>query len=471
VLSPANAIVAAAERLVVFLGSGDARSGKAAIMNTQQATLLIISDTSDGPAFILPQTHKRYSHLIAPALRRRLKTKQDWEILGRVLITICEYAHDARHIQVLREVSEFLISLPIRKELRAIGSYYRAVVLHRIGQFNSAQGIYEQLATDPRFPWKTKTIAAVAGCHLNRGDLDEATALYLEALRSTGDGRRDLRTCFMSQCMIAVIRSVQGDHQNAIGLLETIYPVAHYIAKVHPATYYDYLNSLAVRHTALGHFNEAERLCEITLSSPFCPNFPNWAETRDELFAAKDAAAATVYVNVEPTPKPKRTLRREIINRSDLTIDPNSKNSIEKLAEAVRTWDSKLFVDSALSNIAFESVPAKTDVESSKQPENKQAPDSKLESLVALAEEFCTLIIAAAHLYAVIKRHQRRISAELMLLYVGLCPIPAKEIAVRSSGVRPQPIHSRRTDKTNSIHGPPVFSHLSASFSRPQKTA
>jgi hypothetical protein len=93
-------------------------------MNRQQTTLLVIPDTSSGSAFILPETHKRYSHLIAPALRRRLKTKQDWEILGRILITICQYADYSRQIDVLREASNFLASLSLNKELQSVRTEY-----------------------------------------------------------------------------------------------------------------------------------------------------------------------------------------------------------------------------------------------------------------------------------------------------------------------------------------------------------
>jgi hypothetical protein len=102
-------------------------------MNKQQTNFPTIPDTSfSSEYFILPETHKRYSRLIAQALRRQLKTHQDWEILSRSLITICWYADYGRHIQVLREVSDFLLSLPIRKESLAIGAYYRAGTVSQV---------------------------------------------------------------------------------------------------------------------------------------------------------------------------------------------------------------------------------------------------------------------------------------------------------------------------------------------------
>jgi hypothetical protein len=63
-------------------------------MNRQHTTLLIIPDSSNGSeCLILPETHKYCRRLITSALARPLRIKQDWEILARTLITICQYAH------------------------------------------------------------------------------------------------------------------------------------------------------------------------------------------------------------------------------------------------------------------------------------------------------------------------------------------------------------------------------------------
>jgi hypothetical protein len=269
-------------------------------MARQKTTLLIIPDTSDGSEFlILPETHKYYRRLITFALIRSLKSHQGWEILGRTLVTICHYAYYARQFDVLREVSDFLVSTSFRDELRTIGLYYQGQVLHGAGQIDAARLIFEKLATDTRFPWKPRAIASLGGCYRDSGELDTAIAVYLEAQRAALEQGSDAAVLLRSRWMIGAIRNVQGDHEYAVESLENLYPLVLHVAKTDAATYYDYLNSLAVRHTVLGHFSQAERLCEITLSSPFARNFPNWAETRDEIFAAKDAAAATVYVNIE----------------------------------------------------------------------------------------------------------------------------------------------------------------------------
>jgi hypothetical protein len=119
--------------------SGESSSGKTATMNTQQTTLLVIPDTSDGSEFfVLPKTHKRYRRLIASTLGRQLKRQQDWELLCRDRVRICHHAHDTRHIDVSSDVSEFLILLSLGKQLQSTGAKYVGE-FHRPHNRNFAQ--------------------------------------------------------------------------------------------------------------------------------------------------------------------------------------------------------------------------------------------------------------------------------------------------------------------------------------------
>jgi hypothetical protein len=384
VVSPAKATVATGARRLKVLSSVEAKSGRTATMNRQHTTLFI-PHTSDGFEFlVLPKTQKRYSRLIASALARPVRIKQDWETLGKTLVTICRYAHAARQVDVLREACDFLASLPVREELRTIGVYYQAQVLHRTGEIDTARVLFERLATDSRFPWKTRAVADIGACHFDRGDLDTATAFYLEAQRVATLSKCDPICLLKSQWMIGAIRNVQGDHDYAVKSLESLYPSVCYVAKFHRAIYYDYLNSLAVRHVALNHVSEAERLCEMTLSSPFARNFPNWAETRDEIFAAKDAAAATVYVNIEPTPEQKPDVIEQVFKPCELATGPKIGVAINDLVETNEDHSQSTFesasLDSALPNIAVDrSIEPETD------PEPQPAINLKIRSAIILS--------------------------------------------------------------------------------------
>jgi hypothetical protein len=184
--------------------------------------------------------------------------------------------------------------------------------------------------------------------------------------------------------MIGAIRNIQGDHEYAVESLESQYPLVRHVARTDAATYYDYLNSLAVRHTALGHFSEAERLCEITLSSPFARNFPNWAETRDELIAAKDAAAATVYVNIEPTPEPKPDVIEQVFKPREPATDPKIGAAINDRVEASEDHSQSALenasLDSALPDIAVD-----RSVEPETPPEAQPNNSLKIRSVIILS--------------------------------------------------------------------------------------
>jgi hypothetical protein len=352
-------------------------------MNKQQTSRLFIANTSNGFDFlVLPETHKLYPRLIAPALRQQLKNQEDREILGRTLIVICQHAQAAHQVEVMREVSEFLMSLPVRKEFRLIGLYYQAWVLVRTGQLSAAQVIFEQLATHSRFPWKSRAILSVGTCHEINGELDTATASYLEAHRAAAD--TDVLVALKSQWMISAIRNVQGDHDYAVTSLENQFPLVRYVAKIYPAIYHDYLNSLAVRHTALGHFNEAERLCDIALSSPFARNFPNWAETREEIFAAKDAAAATVYVNIEPTSEPKQEVIEQLFNPCAPATDPEIGVAINELV-GTNEDRSQSTLENALSDSPLPEVIADSSVEPETNPEPQPNNSLKISFAIILS--------------------------------------------------------------------------------------
>lgn len=311
-----------------------------------------MTHTSNGFNFpTLPETNKHYSHHFAAALARPLKHKQDFESLGIALKTICKLAFAAREVSVLREVSDFLVSLPIQEQLRTMGEYYQGKVLLETGKVGAAQTIFEQLANNRRFPWKMRAIASIAGCHLENGNLDDATRLHLEASRLAGNGDFDLVTLLKSQLMIGRIQSIQGDHDIALKSLEGLYPLACYLAKTDSVTYYDYLNSRAARLIALNRFAEAESLCDVFLAAPFAINFPNWSETRDELREAREAVAATIFVNIQRLPEEKLRAKARAIETPECAAALVTRLSIISLEEIESILNSRLFFDRAAIEI------------------------------------------------------------------------------------------------------------------------
>ena len=60
-------------------------------------------------------------------------------------------------------------------------------------------------------------------------------------------------------------------------------PLARIVGLSHPPIFYDILNSLAVELGEAGQLEQARRISETTLASPFAYAYPNWRETRDDI--------------------------------------------------------------------------------------------------------------------------------------------------------------------------------------------
>ena len=104
--------------------------------------------------------------------------------------------------------------------------------------------------------------------------------------------------------MIAVVRSIQGDHKQALDDLERLFPMAQAIGKYYPAFYYEYLNSLAIELGEVGRINEVHRVCRITLASPFAAAYSEFTETHNEI-EAKRTCATPLIISVSAKPEPE----------------------------------------------------------------------------------------------------------------------------------------------------------------------
>jgi len=104
--------------------------------------------------------------------------------------------------------------------------------------------------------------------------------------------------------MIAIVRSIHGDHKQALKDIENLFPLVSVIAKRYPPLYYSFLNSLAIELGEVGRIQEAKAVCEIAFKSPFAAVYPEFAQTRDELEAKRTCATPSVVaVSVASLPK------------------------------------------------------------------------------------------------------------------------------------------------------------------------
>jgi hypothetical protein len=101
--------------------------------------------------------------------------------------------------------------------------------------------------------------------------------------------------------MIAVIKSIDGDHKGALEGLENLFPFVRLIALDSPHYYYAYFNARAVELGEIGRIEEAQQACRIALASPFHHQHSEMRRTAEEIAQkARRASRSTVAISRGP---------------------------------------------------------------------------------------------------------------------------------------------------------------------------
>ncbi|MEN3334763.1 MAG: hypothetical protein V7641_4128 [Blastocatellia bacterium] len=219
------------------------------------------------------------------ALTRGLYTREGLEAIAR-------HAYFARQTEVIKEASQLMLALPLSKELKSVAQYYQAFCTWKQGDADEAQRILSQVVDTASLPYRAQGLLSTGGIYFAQGKIEAALPYYLAAAR--GARKHDTQTFVTAQRMIAVMRSIYGDHQQALADLERLLPIVQVIARHYPAFYHDFLNSYAVELGEVGRITEAQNVCAVTLASPFVAAYPEFAQTHDELAAKRTAARPSI---------------------------------------------------------------------------------------------------------------------------------------------------------------------------------
>jgi tetratricopeptide (TPR) repeat protein len=273
----------------------------------RQASILFNIDSSISDTWLARQEptapHSYYQQLIYASLARNRYTLAGFESLGRRLAEIARHAYLARQINAVRQVGQVLLALPISGQLKSIAQHYQAVCAKQRGDYNGARRLLERVAEEATPLYRAQSLQVIGATYFATGQVEAVLPFYLAAGKAAIGC--DLLTFAESQKMVAVVRSIHGDHKQALDDLERLLPLARAISKLYPAFYYDYLNSLAVEFGEVGCLDEAKAACSIVLASPFASVYPEFAETRDELEAKRTAATPSIVaVSITPEPAP-----------------------------------------------------------------------------------------------------------------------------------------------------------------------
>ncbi len=216
-----------------------------------------------------------------------------------------------------------MLTLPIPTHLKAIARSYQGACLKHEGHFNEALRILEQAVEESPLEFKGRALHILGATRHDRGEVDAAIPLFLAAGEAANG--YDPFALLQSHWMIAIGRGIHGDHNRALADLENLFPLVRKISGRYPASYYDFLNSLAVELGEVGRLSEAHAALNMALASPLAPAYPNWCETRAELEGKRTAASRSVVaIGLPSHPSPsmraenrrnKLLTRRAAINR------------------------------------------------------------------------------------------------------------------------------------------------------------
>ncbi len=229
--------------------------------------------------------------------------------LANNLIALADQSVFIRSNISLDRIGEALLNLPLPEVYRNIGRYYQAWSSKRYGNIEKARKLFEQVSEDAPLVYRARALQALGATCFERGEFSSALPFYLEAGRIASHKEcSSLVALFQSQCMIATLNSIEGDHQGAVTSLRNLLPLARIVASKFPSVWFEFHNNFAVELMEAGQFEEARYACNVALSSPFAPLYPEWSETARDLDRKTRRLSRSVvsFCDVKPLPAETR---------------------------------------------------------------------------------------------------------------------------------------------------------------------
>ena len=203
--------------------------------------------------------------------------------LGDALTTLAEGAYASRHLELLDEVSGILTSLPLGREYNIAGRYFRALERLRRGDREEGERLVNSVVDEPSHRYTARALQSLGAVFHAKNDLVSAMKVYVDAGRhSLCEGVDPLASVY-TQMNIAVIKGTRGNHLGAAEDLKRLIPLARSVGVTYPQVHYTILNAVAVELSEGGNLEEARRISEIAVSSPFTRAYPEWTETYEDI--------------------------------------------------------------------------------------------------------------------------------------------------------------------------------------------
>jgi hypothetical protein len=197
-------------------------------------------------------------------------------------IQLGEFAQSVRSTDGLSCAARNILNLPLGRAANSIGRYYRALSLNRQGPhaFPEANEILVDVADHGPPLFRSKAGVALATNLRNAGDSKAAPEIYAEAGQIAGACEHGkLHPVFLAALQCSLMKYDEGDYRGALADLERLELLALRVGLEQPALLHNYYNSLAAFLTANGRAEEASRLCDTLLTSPYRDAYPEWKRT------------------------------------------------------------------------------------------------------------------------------------------------------------------------------------------------
>ena len=225
--------------------------------------------------------------------------QQGLTALANQLIKVAEHAYACRDLQILKESSELLLSLPI-EQAQSAGLWFKAITYKREGRTEQAVSGLEHLIADcratPRF--KARAIQTLGAIRHESGELTEASRLYIESAQCAKD---DIFLHWLSLIHLSAAQHYLLGPAQALRTLLNLEPLVTVIARAQPHYKGVYFNNLAIELFQLGRVKEAAQCSRVAITSPFARAYPEWKETALEIQQQR-AKRNTVSIAVLPEP-------------------------------------------------------------------------------------------------------------------------------------------------------------------------
>lgn len=256
-------------------------------MQTAAKSSFVLTETSSLEMLNgLPKASRQgeFYQQITEAIIKGTYKKQSFIELGNRLVAVADRAYALRQMDVVEQASHIILNLPLPRDYGSIARYYQAYCIKRSGQFDKARPLFERVAEEVPPAYRARAIVALGSLAFDSGDYQSALPLYIEAGRAAIRSHRfDPLAAFYTGHMVAVLRSIDGNHRGALADLERMFPLVRAIGASYPPMYYNYLNSQAVEMIEVGRLEEARNLSKIVLATPYANAYSEWRDTGADL--------------------------------------------------------------------------------------------------------------------------------------------------------------------------------------------